>query len=1525
MVSRTPKPMMTRRSASDLKNRRPKRNISPKNLDDSVSGLSWKEERELKKALYASLQEARRQSRDDKPDDDESITDSREGMSTSQSRASLSSLTESKFIDENSCSMDSTQSFTEKRDTTRLEAKKTKYHAQRKFAVNSFTPICPEPSTSGVRATRYPSVTHQKKIHAQRKFAQGSTPTTPVEMPSKPKLKVSPIKLFPGRPKTEDFLTYLCFRGTSVLPPHLDLMNVKKDEADGEMSGANGRSGFTRESSPASSSSTSHQNEDSMDVPDVPMRVQTPSRKAARASASTPETARGFVNLRRGGKHSDSKLSPGSRKRLADSYGPSSKLKPKSPIKGHMGDRLTLKRKAMATLTAARRASPKKPEGVKKLRASVSDGELLKRKPESDQNISRKETILEDYENSNECVQVIDKTKSSGEGTENYIDKFSNNDSRIKSQDDKTGSNILLEDSGIHLSFHDHKASVNNDQSEYLKGLDDKASFDSDPSVYLKCLNNESQTCKIGENRYFSEIAADFKQSKLSNITDIETETELSEMLTFGKENDNLKRSKRILSLGANELYDPNYMSCASLLKPLESELDESIDILPETDISLNESLDVTEILSVGETSLGLLSPEVKRAHSFAKTEAPQEDGHQLFKPSFELLPKQGKNVLKVTKVMTRSAAKNMTLVKSLNAENLNLSLSDHSYSKIKKYVRFQIKSKHSKSVQPLSSSTPRPMELTYHAKSQSRPKSTKSKKLKLTQHNRKRDSECKGNHTPKSNGMRKRKSTGDLNENCMPSTPKRNKIENGSRFKSVLKCRAKETRGISNNKLKYLNSLETHPKKRLATSLRVKKTFKPHKPITRATTHLKQALKCAKMAANKKLKFVSKALQSGKSKRLTETSRRNGSEKKKLSSESSGSRSSLSSFSSDNSGEIRIKTDRFPGDSDPAAVVQCPTYYPSEEQFRDPILYIQSIQSEAEQYGMCKIVPPCNWKMDSRELDDIRFTTKIQFIHKMLHKWSPITEQLEYIKRLHNDAATNDEFQVPQIGGVEIDLVKLYELVQKYGGMKGTVGKEKKWLKIAEAMKIPKQADRVSKLYAAYCKYLLAYETLSEEETEQLQETVQTDRKKDEAEKHIPTCYKCVYKGKSQPLSSFHRAARNTQQLYDPESCNDPETIENDYWDIVEKSDDHVAVQGASLDTSIHGSMFPVRRDNMYARHGWNLHNFVESKGSILHHLGLIAGVTVPTLHIGMLYTTKCLSCNGHNLPTVQYLHQGPGLVWYAVPSQETDNLKEALKTVAPKLYRKEGFCLQKNSAMIPQSKLVENGVSLSRCVQTEREFVVVFPSVNYSNISLGYNMSESVHYGTQDWIPEGYQASKNLGMNHDIELFSMDAMLVFLARDSTTQDTTLALLLPYLEKVVEREITERKKLFEAGLKETEQLHDKLEKQAQKTDVLEEIIICDVSNKICYLSMVLNSHENSAFSLEQGLLHIQKRKNLKYCKLMYRYSEEELKALVKEVKSRLRGGNSSSPGASTSSPKRKTRKSNSDIKSSPASSTSSR
>ena len=43
-----------------------------------------------------------------------------------------------------------------------------------------------------------------------------------------------------------------------------------------------------------------------------------------------------------------------------------------------------------------------------------------------------------------------------------------------------------------------------------------------------------------------------------------------------------------------------------------------------------------------------------------------------------------------------------------------------------------------------------------------------------------------------------------------------------------------------------------------------------------------------------------------------------------------------------------------------------------------------------------------------------------------------------------------------------------------------------------------------------------------------------------------------------------------------------------------------------------------------------------------------------------------------------------------------------------------------------------------------------------------------------------------QDLSVNHDAELFSMDAMLVFLARDISTNEDTLSLLLPYLKQVV-------------------------------------------------------------------------------------------------------------------------------------------
>jgi histone demethylase JARID1 len=41
-----------------------------------------------------------------------------------------------------------------------------------------------------------------------------------------------------------------------------------------------------------------------------------------------------------------------------------------------------------------------------------------------------------------------------------------------------------------------------------------------------------------------------------------------------------------------------------------------------------------------------------------------------------------------------------------------------------------------------------------------------------------------------------------------------------------------------------------------------------------------------------------------------------------------------------------------------------CPTFYPTADEFKDSMKYIQSISDQAKPYGICKIVPPENWHM---------------------------------------------------------------------------------------------------------------------------------------------------------------------------------------------------------------------------------------------------------------------------------------------------------------------------------------------------------------------------------------------------------------------------------------------------------------------------------------------------------------------------------------------------------------------------------
>ncbi|CAG0907441.1 unnamed protein product, partial [Darwinula stevensoni] len=127
-----------------------------------------------------------------------------------------------------------------------------------------------------------------------------------------------------------------------------------------------------------------------------------------------------------------------------------------------------------------------------------------------------------------------------------------------------------------------------------------------------------------------------------------------------------------------------------------------------------------------------------------------------------------------------------------------------------------------------------------------------------------------------------------------------------------------------------------------------------------------------------------------------------------------------------------------------------------------------------------------------------MRFTAYKQYVHKMFSRWGPNVKNLEAIRKsLENSDMTL--LHSPVLGGVEIDLVKLYKTVQSLGGLKQVIERQK-WTKVTEMMQIPKTVqDRVTKLDDIYCKYLLPYETLSEGEREEL--LCQVEKEHEDAE----------------------------------------------------------------------------------------------------------------------------------------------------------------------------------------------------------------------------------------------------------------------------------------------------------------------------------------------------------------------------------------------------------------------------------------
>jgi histone demethylase JARID1 len=112
------------------------------------------------------------------------------------------------------------------------------------------------------------------------------------------------------------------------------------------------------------------------------------------------------------------------------------------------------------------------------------------------------------------------------------------------------------------------------------------------------------------------------------------------------------------------------------------------------------------------------------------------------------------------------------------------------------------------------------------------------------------------------------------------------------------------------------------------------------------------------------------------------------------------------------------------------------PTFYPSQDEFGDPIAYINQIKQKASKYGICKIIPPVNWKPKfnakrnvSHLTQELVFRTRKQQLNMLEGTSRELNNFISALYKFHLSTGA----EVPQFGPTKI--ASLRRIVNKSGG----------------------------------------------------------------------------------------------------------------------------------------------------------------------------------------------------------------------------------------------------------------------------------------------------------------------------------------------------------------------------------------------------------------------------------------------------------------------------------------------------------
>ena len=590
------------------------------------------------------------------------------------------------------------------------------------------------------------------------------------------------------------------------------------------------------------------------------------------------------------------------------------------------------------------------------------------------------------------------------------------------------------------------------------------------------------------------------------------------------------------------------------------------------------------------------------------------------------------------------------------------------------------------------------------------------------------------------------------------------------------------------------------------------------------------------------------------------------------------------------------------------------PTFYPTAQEFADPVKFISSIRAQGEKAGIARIVPPKGWNPPSamsvafQGAQNRKFPTKKQYVHK-LQEGASYGDGKRY--QIDEFKAMADAFRAQMIAKM-----------QREGRCSGVDDDANESTATASAAPEKGISDGAPDRAAKPLKAKPA--TVSSASSSSAASAAAASMDSRPAGSETPPSAAMDADGPSSPSASSSSSSAAAPSSAPQVTLLD---LEKEYWRIVETGCEKLSVEyGSDLDTIRFGSGFPVSAaatarsqsdadpavvaaavaaaaaqsgngaggvpcafddPNYYKHTGWNLNNLPHAPGSVLRHIkGNYNGINVPWLYVGQLFGTFAWHNEDNYLYSISYNHMGAPKVWYGVPGTQAHKLEECLRAFLMERFRDMPDLIYHLVTMIGPSILRNKGVDVSKAIQEPGTFIVTFPQAFHGGFSTGFNIGEAVNFACPDWLPHGHACAERYRRWARSSPISRERLVMAMARNLDELDLPACRFLAAdLQRLRDEQEALRRSVYEAGVLHAMQMpHEKPDDEE-----FDEKRLCSVCQHLCFFSAVVCSCDGDkvvCLRHHQELCNCNRRDN---CFLFW-YTVKEMDQALEGVKAHIAG-----------------------------------